>query len=144
MGQNAINSKQEDTSCTKMYRAGSSVTQPTVLLVDQEPAILFTFQMALAKYGYTVETERSSENTVEKATSQCYQAIIVNAHRPDPDGSELVGQLRQAGVDAPILIITSSIPQEIERAEFEPISVGYLERPLEPEALRAALNGLIK
>lgn len=70
-------------------------------------------------------------------------AIILDVHLPDGDGFSLCRKLRERGVDAPILFLTSSHDQEDLLRQFELDATGYLMKPIGRHQLLSRLAEVI-
>ncbi|MDQ8203999.1 response regulator [Pelagicoccus sp. SDUM812003] len=139
MGQNETISK---SSAATVSLAKRSCKVP-ILLIDEEPAILTTFQLALRKSGYDVTTEKSGAAALELAATRSFEAIILDSKLMDMDGVEFISQLRALKVDAPILMVSASPAKKALKHFIDDDSVNYVEKPLEPDTLRNAVKNLL-
>lgn len=89
---------------------------PSVLLVDDEPAIRFSYLRYLTKSGFAV-IEVSSLGEARKATAaQRFDAVLLDLNLPDGNGLDWISELRELQPDIPIVVITGvgDIPSAVE------------------------------
>jgi CheY-like chemotaxis protein len=89
----------------------------TVLVIDDEPAILELLTKTLLQKGFRVLRASNGRKGVEFATSYHPDVIILDFTMPEFDGSKVVEQLRAhpRTKDIPILIQTGTVLNEEER-----------------------------
>jgi CheY-like chemotaxis protein len=89
----------------------------TILIIDDEPALLELLAKTLLQEGFSVLRASSGRKGVEFATSYHPDAIILDFTMPEFDGSKVVEQLRAhpRTKDIPILIQTGTVLNEEER-----------------------------
>jgi two-component system, LuxR family, response regulator FixJ len=78
-----------------------------IAVIDDDAAVLESFQFMLELAGFEVETYRSAISFLErgKFTARC---IILDQHMPVMTGLELTARLRADGITLPVLLITST------------------------------------
>jgi CheY-like chemotaxis protein len=89
----------------------------TVLIIDDEPALLELLTLTLLQEGFKVLRASNGRRGVELATSYLPDVIILDFSMPEFDGTEVVEQLRAhpRTKDIPILINTGTVLDEKER-----------------------------
>jgi len=89
----------------------------TVLIIDDEPALLELLTLTLLQEGFKVLRASNGRRGVELATSYLPDVIILDFSMPEFDGTEVVEQLRAhpSTKDIPILINTGTVLDEKER-----------------------------
>jgi DNA-binding response OmpR family regulator len=80
---------------------------PTILVVDDDPAMCAGLQDNLEAEGYDVVTATTLKEGRIVALEQHPDLILLDAMLPDGDGMLLCRQLRDAGVPAPIIMLTA-------------------------------------
>lgn len=117
----------------------------TVLLIDDEPAILDVTRLFLERTGaFCVETTSSGAEALEKFDSRTYDVIISDYEMPEMNGIELLKALKSRGVDVPFIIFTG---KGREVVAIEALTYGatyYLQKGGEPRAQFAVLESLIE
>ncbi|WP_404287269.1 response regulator transcription factor [Microvirga sp. RSM25] len=115
-----------------------------VLLVEDEPAIARDIQHALVDTGYIVDIVRDGEEGWFRASTEDYDALILDLGLPKLDGLSVVRRLREGTSTVPILVLTArgSWLQRVEGIDAG--ADDYLTKPFEMEELLARLAALLR
>jgi two-component system, cell cycle sensor histidine kinase and response regulator CckA len=87
----------------------------TVLVVDDEIAVLSLTNMMLSRYGYTVITAASGKEALhlfEVWPDLKVDLLLVDIIMPEMNGIELASRLRDVRPDAPVLYFSAYSDQE--------------------------------
>ncbi len=104
-------------------------TPPTILLVDDDPAILEVLAMRLTSEGYTVNTASSGEEALAMATHAPPDAVVSDLRMAEMSGLDLLEALHRRWPSLPVIILTahgdiSSAVRAIRSGAFD-----FLEKP---------------
>lgn len=115
-----------------------------ILLVEDEPAIARDIAGALGETGYVVDIARDGEEGWFKASTEDYDAVVLDLGLPKLDGLSVVRQLREEASPVPILVLTArgSWLQRVEGIDAG--ADDYLTKPFEMEELVARLAALLR
>lgn len=125
---------------------GASVT-PTILVADDEPALLRLMSFVLQRRGYAMITAANGEEALQKIREHRPDLVVLDVMMPRKDGFQVAREVRDdpelAGT--PIIMLSAKAQDEdIERG----LAIGvndYITKPFEPdklaEAVAAALAG---
>src|SRR2546430_6383043 len=96
------------TTLLRVRRTPPMTTTLSVLIVDDDPALLQALPQALRLRmgGVTVETADSAAAALERIAVQDYDAIVTDIKMPGMDGLALLAEIRTRRPDTPTLIIT--------------------------------------
>jgi CheY-like chemotaxis protein len=124
------------------------VTPKTILVVDDESHLLDTVQFILQSNGYTALPARGGEEALERlaawrAAGGRVDLILTDLQMPGPSGLELVQRLRDAGVQAPVLVMTGYNDQETARRLRERGIEHFLDKPFEEGELLRRVRELV-
>jgi two-component system response regulator AtoC len=100
-----------------------------VLLVDDEPGVLFTLTEVLEERGDEVVTASSGEAALERLEG--VEAVITDLAMPGMDGLALLRALRERDPALPVIVLTA---QGSERAAVSAMKAGahdYLRKPFD-------------
>ncbi|MDA3613672.1 sigma-54-dependent transcriptional regulator [Polluticaenibacter yanchengensis] len=100
-----------------------------ILIIDDERAIRNTLKDILENEQYKVETAENGEEGLEKIKKQHFDAAICDIKMPKMDGIELLTQLKNEGIDIPVIMISGH--GNIETA-VEAVKLGaydYISKP---------------
>lgn len=78
-----------------------------VLIIDDHEGTRDTFSLLLRGHGFETATAGTGRDGVALALARSFDVILVDLHLPDMRGTEVVRELKQLGVSAPIVIVTS-------------------------------------
>jgi two-component system response regulator MprA len=78
-----------------------------VLLVEDDPSVRGAVERALRGAGHKVELVTAGDKALSAATAIPYDAIVLDRGLPGLDGLEVCRQLRAAGNEVPILMLTA-------------------------------------
>jgi signal transduction histidine kinase len=124
----------------------SEVQPITILSVDDNDAIRYSFTRYLREGGYEVIEARTGEQALEMARSEP-ALITLDINLPDIDGYEICRRLKNdpATREIPILHISASYVDAIDRARgLEGGADAYLAEPVDRDELLATVKALLR
>ena len=88
---------------------GSTMTSPTVLVVDDSRSVRATLQRKLAELGASVVTAENGREGFERAVSLPVDLVISDVEMPGMDGFTLCGKLKKhpATRSVPVIILST-------------------------------------
>lgn len=109
--------------------------QPTVFLVDDDPAIRKSMPRALGKRGLNVETFESAQSFLDNYQADRSGCLVLDLRLPAMDGLELQQELAQRNMSIPIIFITGhgDIPHSVQALKAG--AIDFLEKPFRQETL---------
>jgi Na+/proline symporter/signal transduction histidine kinase/CheY-like chemotaxis protein len=114
----------------------------TVLVVDDEPAIVRGMESLLGNWGADVLTAESAAEALAAVTTNARKLDIVLAdyHIHQEDGLVLIDSIRQRlRRPVPAVLLTADRSERVKN-DAAAAGVQYLRKPVQPAALRAALS----
>jgi len=124
-------------------RAGrdAEAAKPTVLVVDDDSAIVRMLRLVLRGEGFDVLTASNGEEALD-AVASCHPSVIVlDLAMPVMDGRTFFRELRERGDDTPVIILSAYGAQ---RAQRELSAEAGLDKPVEPDRLVAEVQRLLQ
>ncbi|HEX6042503.1 response regulator transcription factor [Longimicrobium sp.] len=115
-----------------------------ILVVEDNPRIAAFLQKGLREEGYVVEVAGDGDQAYEKATTQGFDAAIVDVMIPGRSGVQLVSDLREREVRLPVLLLTARDRTEDKVAGLDAGADDYLTKPFEFSELTARLRALLR
>jgi two-component system response regulator MprA len=115
-----------------------------ILVVDDDLAVRRSIDRALRLEGYEVVTVSSGGEALETLAQASPDALILDLQLPDVDGLQVCRQMRSAGDDTPVLMLTAR--QEIDD-RVQGLDAGaddYLVKPFALAELLARLRALLR
>jgi len=77
-----------------------------ILIVDDEPDILSTYQNFFEKRGYVVETAQNGKEGLEKIRNGGFDVAIVDIGMPEMNGFEMIRRANEEEIDPEWIILT--------------------------------------
>lgn len=115
-----------------------------LLLIEDSARLQRAVAVALRRTGYAVDAASDGEEGLWLATSNTYDAIILDLMLPKMDGLTVLRKLRESGRDTHVLILTAldAVPDRVEglRAGAD----DYLVKPFALEELQARVDALCR
>lgn len=109
----------------------------TILVVDDEPALLRLMEFVLARQGHAMLTATNGEEALEMAREHRPDLIVLDIMMPRLDGYQVVESLRaDAELSAiPIIMLSAKAQQEDINRGVEVGVDKYITKPFSPEEL---------
>jgi two-component system alkaline phosphatase synthesis response regulator PhoP len=115
-----------------------------ILLIEDEPGLIMTVTDLLTTEGHRVESVSDGDAGLAKATREKFALIILDVMLPKKNGFEVCRQLRQAGVDTAVLMLTAKT-QIVDRVVGLKLGADdYLTKPFDPAELLARVEALLR
>ena len=115
-----------------------------ILFVEDEPGLVMTLTDRLRNEGYTVETAYDGETGLARATSERFDALILDVMLPRKSGFDVCRDLRQRGVLTPLIMLTAR-GQVVDKVVGLKLGADdYLTKPFEMSELLARLEALLR
>jgi two-component system nitrogen regulation response regulator GlnG len=102
-----------------------------ILLVDDEEAVCWALERALARDGHRVSVAASAEQAFTLVEKQRPDAIVLDVRLPGIDGLSALARLRELSDEAPVIVVTafgnlSTAVRAVEEGAFD-----YLAKPFD-------------
>jgi CheY-like chemotaxis protein len=115
--------------------------KPTVLVVDDSPAMLRYLRVLLELDSYNVETANSGEEAVRRIRSGCVPAaVLLDLQMPGMDGLKTLRHLLKLRPGLKVIMCTGVEDPEISRQAARLGARAYLTKPVKHLYLSAALK----
>src|SRR5580692_8252945 len=115
-----------------------------VLLVEDEEALRMTVGDRLRNEGYVVEYATDGDEAFEKAILLPLDLIILDIMLPRRDGFTVCGDIRQAGLITPILMLTARGQTADKVAGLKIGADDYVTKPFDMQELMARVEALLR
>lgn len=110
----------------------------SILVVDDQEAVLRSVSMGLADEGFKVTLANSAAQALAQAQSQPPSILLTDLAMPEMDGLQLLKALRKRFPGLPAILMTAhSNDAEMESGRFD---VLWLPKPFTRQALRTAID----
>jgi DNA-binding NtrC family response regulator len=112
-----------------------------ILVVDDEPDFLQTFERLLAVMGHVAVTEMTPVAAIARIDRGGLDLVITDLRMPPPGGQAVVWHARRARPALPVIIITGQ-PSPFTAELARQASATLLLKPVGHQELRAAIDRL--
>src|ERR671931_1739452 len=97
-----------------------------ILLVEDEEGLRMALEDRLRRNGYAVECARDGETGFQKASSLPFDLMIVDVMLPGKSGVDLCRDVRLAGLEMPVLMLSARCGTEDVIAGFRAGADAYV------------------
>jgi two-component system OmpR family response regulator len=115
-----------------------------LLVVEDDVKMAALLRRGLGEEGASVDVARTGEDGVWMAAATEYDAVVLDVMLPGIDGFEACRQMRDAGVWAPVLLLTARDSVEDRVAGLDGGADDYLTKPFSFAELSARLRALVR
>ena len=115
-----------------------------ILIVEDEVKMASLVRRGLAEEGHAADIAASGEDALWMAEAHPYDAIVLDVMLPGQDGFETCRQLRNAGVWAPVLMLTARDAVGDRVAGLDAGADDYLTKPFSFAELLARLRAVAR
>lgn len=115
-----------------------------LLVVEDEKKVASFVARSLRENHHTVDLADTGERGLELISQERYDLILLDIRLPSLSGVEVCRQMRQAGVDTPVLMLTarSLVEQRVEGLDSG--ADDYLTKPFALAELQARVRALTR
>src|SRR5271154_6141889 len=89
------------------YKWGPEDRDLRVLVAEDEARLCRQLASALGQAGYAVDTAADGERADFLATTEGYDAVVLDLGLPKVDGLTILRRWREAGLVVPVLVLTA-------------------------------------
>jgi len=122
---------------------GISADRHRILILDDEPAILFAYQRLIEKEGMHVDITTCLDGAIRCIAKCHYLAVVADvrlAGSANEDGLEFLRILRIESPSTKMILATGFGSMEIEKAARALGVSHYFEKPVQPAVIMGALR----
>ncbi|MCA1963788.1 MAG: response regulator [Prosthecobacter sp.] len=125
-----------------VLRKEEEAGQPTVMVVDDDPALQALFKQFLKRAGFGRLVVGTGAEAISLAKKQKFDFVFLDLKLPDVPGDEVYSQLKELHPDLPIVIITGYPDSEVLSRILSLGPVTVIKKPLEFDQLNKAVKQL--
>jgi two-component system copper resistance phosphate regulon response regulator CusR len=115
-----------------------------ILLIDDEPKTAGYLRKGLTEEGFVVDTATDGTDGLHLARTFGFDLIVLDVMLPGRDGWEILTEIRRAGRQTPVLMLTArdAVPDRVKG--FELGADDYLVKPFAFSELLARIRSLLR
>jgi signal transduction histidine kinase len=121
----------------------STTSTINILMVDDEPGKLLTYEVILRGLGETLIKANSGREALEVLLKTDVAVVLTDVSMPEMNGFELADTIRQHPrfQQIPIIFISALLLSDLDRLKgYQAGAVDYVSVPIVPELLRAKVS----
>jgi two-component system nitrogen regulation response regulator GlnG len=122
----------------------SNHAMPTLLVVDDEPAIQHAFQRAFRGSDLVVKSASTAVEALEEIARERPDVVVLDVRLPDATGLETYHKLRAIDARVPVILVTGHGTTELAIEAMKAGAYEYLLKPLELSELRAVVERAVQ
>jgi DNA-binding response OmpR family regulator len=115
-----------------------------LLIVEDNATLSASLAKGLTEDGYAVDCAASGGEALRRLERSDIDAIVLDLGLPDLDGADVLVQLRERGINAPVLVLTARDAVTSRVAALEQGADDYLVKPFEYTELLARIRALLR
>jgi DNA-binding NtrC family response regulator len=111
------------------------MSNPNVLVIDDDPSMLELARFHLLDHGYEVATAETAVDGLEQVSGGSYQVVLSDFSLPDLDGIELVRRIKEVAPETEIIMVTGygSVAKAVEATKAG--AFYFVEKPVDFDEL---------
>jgi len=83
------------------------MSEPSVLIIDDEPLMRLSMMDALKAVGYEVQDASNGDEGIERLQANHYDLVITDLRMPGSDGLQVVQACKERSPDTEVIVITA-------------------------------------
>ena len=119
----------------------------SILLVDDQPSRLLTYESVLNGFGWNLVAARSGLEALDKLMRQEFAVVLLDVSMPDMDGFEAARLIHEHPrfEKTPIIFVTGVHVSELDHLTgYKVGAVDYVSIPVVPDILRSKVSVLVE
>jgi two-component system response regulator GlrR len=117
-----------------------NVSEPNVLLVDDDESLLCLMAIRLKGEGYNVQCAGGSKEALKLINTQNFDVVLSDLRMPGLDGLHLLEEIMGLGKDVLVILMTAhgTIQDAVEATQRGVF--GFLTKPIDHDELRGSME----
>ena len=121
-----------------------TASAPTLLVVDDEPAIQHAFRRAFRDSDVVVRSAATAADALAEIGRDRPDAVVLDVHLPDADGLDAYHRVRAVDARIPVVMITGHGTTDLAIRAIKEGAFEYLLKPVELAELRELIGRAIR
>jgi len=115
-----------------------------ILVVEDEKKVAKFLQQGLEEEHYSVDVVSDGETALRRVSSSNYDLILLDILLPQKDGITILREMRAAGIDTPVLMLTAKSAIEDKVEGLDSGADDYLTKPFSFTELLARIRSIFR
>ena len=117
---------------------------PLIHLVDDDDGVRESLALLIGTVGLRVAPWKHPQAFLDGFDRESIGAVVLDVRMPGLSGLTVLDQLREQGVDQPVIMLTGHGTVETCRRAFKSGAAEFLEKPVDDEALLEAVHNAVR
>lgn len=117
-----------------------SITEKTILLVDDEAGIRKVLAISLTDSGYTVHTAENGQQALRVFKKIAPSIVLTDIKMPDMDGIELLRRIKEENPDTEVIMFTGHGDMDLAIKSLKYDATDFVTKPINDDVLEIALK----
>ncbi|HKE25500.1 MAG TPA: sigma-54 dependent transcriptional regulator [Bryobacteraceae bacterium] len=113
---------------------------PRLLLVEDDPALQFTIQVALEEKGYAVDAVSTTDEAIERLTGNAYPIVISDIYIDQRTGLDVLNAAKSKDPQCSVILMTGRGTVETVMAATRGGAFDYIAKPFELDVMLDAIE----
>ena len=109
---------------------------PKLLVVDDEPNVLYSFRKGLSQEGLCVQTAETGQEGLRLIEQERPDAVILDVRLPDMSGLDIFDRIQELDPRLPVIVVTAHSTTETAINAMKRGAFDYLLKPIDIHQLR--------
>jgi DNA-binding response OmpR family regulator len=118
--------------------------QERILVVEDDPTLRLGLTKALRSEGYAVETAKTGREGLQRASSERFDAVLLDVMLPEQNGYEVCEALREIDDDLPVLMLTAKAEESDRVRGLRLGADDYITKPFGVAELLARIDAALR
>jgi DNA-binding NtrC family response regulator len=114
--------------------------QKTILIIDDDPAILRVLTRVLERKGYAVTAAKNGKEALEQINHRRFNAALIDVRLPDMEGTALLPCIEETSPKTVKIVFTGSPTAELSENPTKNHMDAFLLKPVKPEIILGILD----
>ncbi|MEM9036944.1 MAG: response regulator transcription factor [Actinomycetota bacterium] len=120
------------------------VTDPEVLVVEDETQVRELISEALRREGYAVRTAADGSSATTELATKLPDLVLLDLGLPGIDGIDILDRLRGAGTDVPVIVLTARGRDSDRVKGLELGADDYVVKPVSTREIVARVKAILR
>lgn len=120
------------------------MSQPCILIAEDEPRIVSFLERGLRRHGYDIVTTNRGDRAVELILANGFDLLLLDIGLPGKDGWAVLDEMQLAQSHVPVIVITAQDGVGDRLGQYASTVLGYMMKPFRfgvlVDMIRAQLN----
>ncbi len=112
---------------------GQDIVMPTVLIVDDNPAMCLILEAVLVSNGYDVQTAAGGEAARKLLAAKAFDVVVTDIGMPAITGIDLLNDIQRMAPDTSVLLMTGLPSVETATKALQGGAFDYMVKPITAE-----------